>query len=152
MCAHATKKGQMAFIFRSMLPDGDKPAIGPSAKKLGVRVGLEEKSDIPVDDQSNVSPKTGGMSVAPSWRDLPAHRIPRALNSIVRDACGDDRLFVWRFGDAQFVGGPLSDRLALRLENEKHGLVEPASKMSLAVFCSALAATRDTWKKIEDYQ
>jgi hypothetical protein len=135
----------MAFIYRSMFRDGDKPAVGPSASKLGVRVSPAETYDIAVNAKGNVSPKTGGMSVAPSWRDLPFFRIPKRLKPIFRDAAGDNRFCCWRLGDVQFVEGPLLDRLFLRIDTAQHGVVEPSVTVPLDTYISALAATRDRW-------
>src|SRR5258707_1348324 len=137
----------MTFIIRSMLPDGSKPAIGPSANKLGVRVAHPGKIDLPVDTSGNVHPRTGGMSVVPDWRILPPHRIPMRLNKIVRDAKGDNRLVCWRLGDLPFVDGPLSSELLLRVEGPTHGLMEPSMTVPLGVYSASLAATRELWEK-----
>ena len=66
----------MPLVYRSMAVDGDKPMIGSTARTLGVRPGDGPHDGISVDERGNVSPNTGGMSVAPAWRDLESHRIP----------------------------------------------------------------------------
>ena len=105
--------------------------------------------DLPVDVSGNVFLKTGGMSVAPDWRLLPPHRIPRRLNKIVRDATGDNRLLCWRLGDTPFVEGPVSDGLVLRVDKPTHGHIEPSMTMPLKTYTEALAATQELWVKVE---
>src|SRR5258708_4545165 len=65
-----TQPGQMAFIFRSMRHDGDKPEVGSSAKTLGARLPPSAAADVVVDSEGNVAPGKGGMSVVPEWRQL----------------------------------------------------------------------------------
>src|SRR5262245_5119252 len=92
-----------------MTREGDHPKIGPTARALGVRV----PRDIPVAD-GLVSPGTGGMSVAPSWRELPPWRIPRRLNHLAPGAAGNDTDACWRMGEGPFEAGVVADRLVLR--------------------------------------
>src|SRR5439155_22412893 len=109
--------------------------------------------DIPVADNGNVSPKTGGISVAPSLHDLPLHLIPLRLKAKIRYAKGNDNLVCWRMGEGPFVEGPVFGKLVFRPDPAKpmsHGFVEPASEMSVTEYQSALAATQDQWVRDED--
>ena len=139
----------MPLIYRSMSADGDKPLIGASADALGVRVPPAHRSDIVPDASGFVSFGTGGMSVAPAWRDLPLHRIPSRLRDLVQGARGKNSLCCWKMGEGEFAAGSVAARLLLRLENARHGLVEPAQKMSLDDYQADLAATRDQWVRDE---
>jgi hypothetical protein len=46
-----------------------------------------------------VEPFMGGMSVAPQWRLLPVHRIPRRLRAKFPQAAGKNSVFLWRMGE-----------------------------------------------------
>jgi hypothetical protein len=132
-----------------MFAEGGKPKVGSESKMLGVRITPNPHADIPVDGNGNVHPETGGMSVAPAWRKLPWHLIPRRLD---RRGCGHDDLVCWRFGDGDFEIGNLNDDLVLRPDPnqlDKHGVVEPARLMAIAEYQGALAATCDQWIKDE---
>jgi hypothetical protein len=134
----------MALIYRSMLADGDKPQIGPSAKTLGARV----PDDIAPDANGKVHPHTGGMSVVSAWCLLPVHRVPRRLKDKFPRAAGSNALCCWRPGEGPFTAGPIGDRLVFRPDPDKptrHGFVEPAEAMELAAYQAALAATQDQW-------
>ena len=132
----------MPLIFRAMTVDGGRPRVGPSARMLGVRV----PDDISPDATGVVRPGTGGMSVAPAWRDLPAHRIPARLRHLAPDARGKNEDACWRMGQGPFQAGPLSPDLHLLPDRPGHGVVEPARSMGLDEFQRALAATRDEWE------
>lgn len=80
----------MPQIDRAMTREGNKPKLGSTARTLGVRVPPACFHDIPVDPDGTVAPRTGGMSVAPAWRALPLHRIPRRLRHLVPWAAGND--------------------------------------------------------------
>jgi len=115
---------------------------------LGVRVRPDEHADIAVGAEGMVEPRTGGMSVAPAWRRLPVHRIPRRLRAKSPRAAGKNEFFLWRMGNGPFMEGPLADRLLFRPDPEKpnkHGFVEPAARMPAGDYQAALAATRDQW-------
>ena len=132
----------MPLVYRAMTCEGDQPKLGPSARTLGVRPDI----DITLDEKGFVQPRTGGMSVAPSWRDLPPHRIPLRLRPIACDACGSDLDACWRMGSGAFVDSSLNESLNLRSDQSDHGLVEPSRTMGMTEFQSALAATRDQWE------
>jgi hypothetical protein len=136
----------MPLIYRSMTrEDDDRPRIEGSSRGLGVRVPPDPNADIALDADGNVHPATGGMSVAPNWRQLPRFRIPRRLRSIVPAATGSDRDCCWRMGAGPFEDGALCNELFLRTDSNAHGTVDPAIAMPLARYQSALAATRDQW-------
>ena len=120
---------------------GNRPMIGQTASALGVRAPV----DIQPDAEGNVYPNTGGMSVAPNGRFLPFFRIPRRLRDQVPDARGDNNLACFRIGEGPFEDGRLTDDLAVRIDKEKHGLVEPFGMVSLHQYREALAATQDQW-------
>jgi hypothetical protein len=134
----------MPLIYRAMTREGDRPKLGPTARTLGVR-----PRDIPVVDGS-VAPGTGGMSVAPSWRDLPSHRIPRRLARLAPDAAGSNDDACWRTGEGPFGPGPVAEGLALRPDKPTHGLVEPSEAMSFESYQAFLEATRDEWRIDEE--
>ncbi len=135
----------MPLIYRSMRADGGKPVVECSATALGVRVPPSERADLPVDSDGTVCPKTGGMSVAPAWRYLPLWRISRRLRGKVEGATGRLDVFCWRMGSGPFVPERVATGLLLRLDSEKHGIVEPDGPMQLSEYQGALSATRDQW-------
>jgi hypothetical protein len=131
-----------------MLQDGNKPMIGASAKTLGVRVE-GDKPDVSVDEAGNVKPATGGMSVAPTLRDLPYYRVPKRLKHIVPGATGSNLFACWRMGDGNFADGEISEGLQLRVDRAEHGMVEPSSTMSLRDYQGRLHGTQDQWVRDE---
>ena len=128
----------MARIFRAMTNDRGRPLVGTGARTLGVRPG-----EIPVDAQHMVQPFTGGMSVAPAWRQLPVHRIPPRLG--VQGARGNDQDACWRMGDGSFGGGPFVGQLQLTVDTPRHGMLEPAVAMPHADYIQELADTQPAW-------
>jgi hypothetical protein len=124
-----------------MTRDGDRPMVGATARTLGVRI----TKDISV-QADRVRPRTGGMSVSPSWRKLPQHRIPRRLLHLVPEASGKDDDACWRMGEGPFETGTVADGLILRLDTPRHGLVEPVETMPAEDYQAKLAATRDLWR------
>jgi hypothetical protein len=141
----------MALIFRSMkvAPDG-KPSVENTARGLGVRVGGSLADDLTTDENGNVHPNTGGMSVVESWRELDLHRIPKRLKHFVQEASGSNSDACWRMGSGRFANAHISDELQLRTDSPTHGFVEPAGEMPLAAYLQALASTRDHWTIDED--
>jgi hypothetical protein len=135
----------MPLIYRVMTLDGAGPLVANTARGLGVRVGGGTNTDIPVDSDGKVCPDTGGMSVAPSWRDLPLHRIPRRLKDIVPSAAGSNDDACWRMGNGPFIEAAVADGLVLKPDQPSHANVEPNETMSLARFCDRLASTREHW-------
>ena len=138
----------MPLVYRAMLADGLSPLVFPAALGLGARVSPDEHNDIAVGEDGMVESHTGGMSVAPEWRLLPIHRIPRRLRAKFARAAGKNSVFLWRMGDGPFVAGPFADRLLFRPDPAKpnqHGFVEPVDRMRADEYQEALAATRDQW-------
>jgi hypothetical protein len=130
----------MPLIYRGMLRDGDRPEIGPSRKTLGAQIpgDLSENEGL-------VKPKTGGMSVSPTWRDLPMHRVPRRLKHLADEAAGNNNYECWKMGEGRFQDGVVTEGLTLRLDKPKHGLVEPSTIMKTTKYQTYLAETRDLW-------
>src|SRR6266852_393374 len=100
----------MPRVFRVMLEVEGRPAIGDRATMLGVRV----PEDIEPDDDGNVCPDLGGMSVSPNLKSLPSFRIPRRLNKIVPAATGNNSHYVWSMGEGPFVESNVNTQLKLR--------------------------------------
>lgn len=141
----------MPRFYRAMTVDGDgRPKIGPTARTLGVRVGEGEYDDVAADENQDVHPGAGGMSVAPSWRDLETHRIPKRLQSIMPDATGSNRDACWRMGDGEFENASVTDNLALICDSLTHGELQPIRSMNVDAFQQALADTRDEWEIDEE--
>ena len=121
--------------------EDDKPLVARSAAGLGVRI----PTDIAPAENGAVLPKSGGMSVAPSLKDLPLQLIPRRLRALVPDATGRNSGFVWTMGAGPFEEGPVAENLMLRPDRTDHGTVQPAQTMPLQTYEESLAATRDQW-------
>ena len=132
-----------------MTCDGDYPRVGPSRDALGVVFGPSPEGDIEVADDQ-VHPRTGGLSVVPSWRDLPPGRIPKRLKSLMPDARGSNRFFCWCMGNGDFVDKALGKDLSLTVDEPKHGFIGPVRSMSPDQFQAALANTRTLWRKIAE--
>jgi hypothetical protein len=125
-----------------MLKDNELPKVGDSANCLGVRV----PDDVQPDADDNVLPYAGGMSVAPAWRKLPIHRIPRRLRSLMPAATGSNAAFCWRSGSGTFSTGPFAEDLVLNVDSRTHGTIEPDCKTPISEFRAALARTRECWE------
>ena len=141
----------MPLIYRVMTVDGDKPLIANTARGLGVRVGKGPHDDVAIDEHGKVAPGSGGMSVAPSWRDLPEVRIPTRLRGKgVLFARGKNNDACWRLGAGDFVASSIAEGLSLRPDRSDHGLVEPVEVAPLHKFLNDLAATCGLWTIDED--
>jgi hypothetical protein len=115
-------------LYRAMARTGDGPSCGDN--DLGVRV----PEDVEPDENGDVHPRGGGMSVTPDDpTDLPRHRRPRALG-------GTSKKPVWVMESAA-----LPATLDYLRNTTTHGLVEPAATMRIVAFRGALASTRDSW-------
>ena len=135
----------MPLIYRTMTVVEGKPVVGDSARSLGVRIGDASTDDIRLDDFGNVHPGTGGMSVAPSWRDLESHRIPKRLSTAAIYATGSNHDACWRMGDGEFCDAVINSVLRLTVTDPIHGVVGPEVCLSKEQFRSALADTLDQW-------
>jgi hypothetical protein len=125
----------MPLLYRAMEEDGEgHPRTGQTARTLGVRPGI----DIPVDDDYEVEPFTGGMSVTPdSPEGLPYFRLPPSHGGSGKDP-------LWVIDSNEFVEG-----LIYRPDDagpERHGFVEPGQRMRLDDFEDLLESTRDSWR------
>jgi hypothetical protein len=146
----------MPRIFRAMTAAEDHlPTVVQSARGLGVRV----PEDVNLNEKGQVDDTCGGMSVAPTWQDLPPHRIPKRLNDklsrIEKDARGSNADFCWRMGSGDFVKSIVSERLVLVIDDvpegdDPHGLVAPMTSCEIEAFRNAIADTRDEWVVDED--
>jgi hypothetical protein len=122
-------------LYRAMTESGGMPAIGPTARTLGVRPGM----DLPEVDDGDVLPagRTKGMSVAPNDpMFLVGHRRPVTLGGVGRDP-------VWVI-DSDDLG----PELALQQDKPTHAVVTPAHAMTLKEFQEALAQTQTRWLKV----
>lgn len=135
----------MPLIYRAMLRDGEHPAVGPSRKMLGVEI----PGDI-AEQLGEVRPNQGGMSVSPTWRDLPRHRVPRRLKHLAPKASGSNAYECWRLGDGPFEAGVVAEGVSLRPDRPGHGLVEPSRAMPAQDYQRYLATTRDLWEVDEE--
>ena len=140
----------MPLIYRSMVADGEKPRVGCSAVTLGVRRPPDKNADLPVEADGTVHPNTGGMSVAPAWRQLPLHRICERLRDKVEGARGRLDAVCWRMGSGAFVAESVSAGLFLRPDSNEHGTVQPDRPMPLSEYEGNLAGTREQWVKDEN--
>lgn len=109
------------------------PLVGTTARYLAVRPNV----DIPVDRDGFVGPGTGGMSVSPPpITNLHPLRLPRAAGGF-----GRDPVFEVETDD-------LPEALAYRPDPddpERHGFIEPISRMPFEGYESAVRATRELW-------
>ena len=139
----------MPKIYRSMKKDNDdRPFVDETGKGLGVRVTpVNGVVDIDVDDAGMVLLNGKGMSVAPSWQDLPIHLIPKRLRGKFPSARGAIDLYCFSSGEGDFVNGGVSDldSLTLIVDRPLHGVVAPSKEMSVAQYQNALSTTRDNW-------
>ena len=123
----------MTELFRYMIEDRDgRPLIAQTAKGLGVRAG-----EILSDGEGYVEPGTGGMSAVLDPRYLPKYRRPPKFG-------GDGEHPVWEIAEDE-----RGEALTFRLDDKpepKHGVVEPAWRMTLDEYVEALAETRDSWR------
>ena len=126
-----------AYLFRIMLKTAvGRPAVGSSDNMLGARVGI----DVRPDGAGNVQPAKGGISVAP---DDPARLPPHLRPLRFGGACG---LPLFRIEDSS-----LGERLSYRADPRRptrHGMVEPATSMTLDAYQDALASTSPAWREV----
>lgn len=144
-------------VYRVMTVVDGLPAAGRSARSLGVRIvdaanESDAHGDIQVDLNGSVSPSTGGMSVAPSWRDLPLHRIPVRLNEKLQlgEARGKDSDACWRIGNAKFESTRFGLRLFLEVDSPTHGTIQPLEQTTFEKYEHDLVSTRMYWTINED--
>jgi RHS repeat-associated protein len=122
-------------IFRSMKRGVAGPEVGPTARTLGARPGV----DIPVDAAGRMTPSTGGMSVSPGGpHNLPSHRRPAQLGGTGKDP-------VWCTGTCSLPEG-----LTYRPDPSNptgHGFVEPSRPMTFNEYEQLLESTQTLWRE-----
>lgn len=123
-------------LFRAMRRSPDDGS--PDLRDLGVRYDLENPGrvrDVYPDPEGCVGPGGGGMSVTPDDpRDMHFSLRPRSLG-------GSGRKPVWELNLDDLPSG-----LRYRQDKPGHGVIEPDSRVTLAVYVESLAATADLWK------
>jgi hypothetical protein len=138
----------MPKVYRAMTIANGEPRIGRTARSLGVR----PNEDIKIQSDGTVLPAAGGMSVAPSWRDLPGHRIPRRFRGRgAHDATGNNADACWTMGEGEFTSGQFAASLVIGIDKFSngrpiHGNIQPEVQMIFEQYEAALAATRDAWR------
>ena len=121
------------FVFRGMIEDGGKPKVGNTARTLGARPNV----DIPIDKNGMVYPETGGISVAPSPEDLPAHRRPSAFDGTGKEP-------VWKMSTSD-----LGSDLAYVQDKPNHGTIQPSKPMPFDDYQKALEGTQRNWENVK---
>ena len=129
-------------VYRAMKKDADgKPTVDQTAAGLGVRPG----TDINTDVAGNVVLDDNGMSVAPTWKSLELHRIPKRLGTIVSGARGSNNTYCFTTGTGLFQRGPFAQGLELVPDTAIHATVAPVAAVALAEYEANLVATRSDW-------
>ena len=62
-----------------------------------------------------------------------------------RNAIGNNNAKAFRLGSGQFTRAQVSDLLMLAPDRADHGVIEPASRMALTSYRTAIADTRSEW-------
>jgi len=125
-----------------MKKDGDgMPMVDRTASGLGVRPG----TDINTDAAGNVVLDENGMSVAPAWRVLELHRIPKRLGTIVLGARGSNNTYCFTVGTGPFLRNSFAQGLELIPDTAIHAAVAPIATVPLAQYEFDLMATRPDW-------
>jgi hypothetical protein len=137
----------MPKIYRSMRKKDDgKPLVDPTGKGLGVRgQPVNGVVDVDLDQDGKVILNSKGMSVAPSWRDLPYFLISKRLKDRFPGARGATDIWCFTMGEGPFAESPVTDGLDLKIDTPKYGVVAPRSSVSLDQYQARLANTRDYW-------
>jgi hypothetical protein len=137
----------MPKIHRAMRKaDDGKPLVDATGKGLGVRgAPVNGVVDVDLDQEGNVILNGKGMSVAPSWRDLPIFLISKRLRDRFPAARGADDLYCFRHGTGPFADGSVDVGLNLIVDSVKHGVIVPPTAVRLDRYQLDLANTRDQW-------
>jgi hypothetical protein len=128
-------------LYRDMEEEDGHPILGPHNWALGVRVG-RRTFDIAVDAEGSVAPspegaRPYGMSVTPrDPANLPPRHRPLGLDGL-------GSYPVWCISTSQ-----LNEALRYRPTSETHGVIEPAYRMVLTEYESALRLTRLFWRLV----
>ena len=134
----------MPTIYRSMLNEGGQPQVGAEANMLGARIEGATQ-DIPVSHNGMVQPNTGGMSVSPTWREMPYFLVPKRLIDKFPAARGKNSLSIWKMGEGPFQAGSVAAGLTLQPDSPTHGNVEPDQTMPVNDYQQHLANTCQSW-------
>lgn len=123
------------------------PVVGSSSSsELGARPGV----DVMVDAAGNVVLDARGMSVAPSWRELPFTRIPKRLHQIVPGATGTNTTSCFTMGIGSFQNGIVANGLELIPDEGRvpitYGVIAPVQVVTLAQYQTDLENTRAAWQ------
>jgi hypothetical protein len=136
-------------VFRVMKsdPKDHLPVVGTnSSPELGARPGI----DVTVDPDGHVVLNQSGMSVAPGWRDLDFHCIPRRLRPLVPGAAGSNNTSCYSLGIGPFQRGAVATGLELIPDEGPppivHGVLAPLEVVPLADYQAHLANTRASWQ------
>ncbi len=119
-------------------------------------VDVKTRFDIDADENGDVAPATGGLSVSRTWSDLPHFSIPRRLRRAhpsknFKGATGGPDCRIWShpvpsgFAPDAAPAVSFSSDLSLRVDQPGHGLVEPERVMPHTKFADAIAATWPDW-------
>jgi hypothetical protein len=137
----------MPKIYRVMRKAADnKPVIDATGKGLGVRgTPVNGVADVDLDTDGNVLLNNKGMSVVPTWRDLPYFLVPKRLSDKVLGARGAVNTFCFTMGEGPFGDAPVAPGLDLKVDRPTHGNVVPHALVPLEQFQADLARTRDGW-------
>jgi hypothetical protein len=116
--------------------ESGRPRCGAQGSLLGARAGR----DIVPDASNFVDRGTGGMSVTPDDpARLPPHARPQRLGGL-------GKLPVFRLETER-----LGEALAYRADpaaSDRHGFVEPSSRMLFEAYQAALAGTQPDWQEV----
>lgn len=125
---------QMKSVYRGVTEDGGNPALGESARKLGVRKG----TDITIDDKDNAVHDEKGMSTSPDDpKNLPSHRRPLEFGGTGKDP-------VWETDSSSLT----NDKIEWFEDKPgEHGIVRPKKDMPYNDFKDSLEGTQNSWKK-----
>lgn len=139
----SVRPSEMPELFRPMKKENGLPRAEASKTGLGVVVGSGPDDDIPLQADSLLHPRTGGMSVSPDDpMFLPAWRRPKKFGGTGKHpvwAISSDRIrdHITYWPDPPNPEGVID-----------HGLVEPSEPMSEGALQTALAATQEHWREL----
>jgi hypothetical protein len=126
--------------------DDGKPLVDATGQGFGVRgTPVNGAADVDIDQCGNVILNGKGMSVAPTWRDLPYFLISRRLKQLFPAARGSIELFCFTMGEGRFEDGPVASGLELKADSPSHGVVVPRTSVPLDRYQMDLANTRGNW-------
>jgi len=144
-----TPPTQPPKVYRAMKRDqaDSLPVVGSIySSELGAR----PKLDITMDSDGNVVLDKSGMSVAPTWRNLPFTRIPKRLHDLVPGAAGSNSTSCFAMGIGAFRRNGFAKGLQLipdqGSDSVTHGVIAPVRVVPIGDYQSDLANTRAAWQ------